>query len=477
MRRLRRSIRLAGPVVVAGLSAACEVTDPDYLPPPCAITVAPGAASTLRVGDTLRLDATGDDRCEEAVVWSSDAPQVASVSAGLIRAVGAGRARVTADAFGSSSSVSVSVVAPFGPSAFRVRGQGTSPGGRITTDVWVRGDLALTTTSSSFRSGCAVGGIPPCRDAVVYSWSVADPGRPVLVDSVSVPALHVNDVKISADGRFAVVTMESGERGIAILDLASPLHPRVLSRYQTGLEGGVHNVWIERVSGTDYLFVVEDGEATGGLHILDVSSLASPREVAHYYAGESFVHDVIVRDGLAFVSHWDAGLVILDVGNGIRGGSPTRPVEVSTIVTEGGEVHNAWYWPAARYVFIGEEDFQERGEPPGSVGRIHVVDVADLAEPVEVASFGGIPESPHDFWLDEERGILFDAWYGAGLVAIDVRGRLAGRLEQQGRSVAVGLPTGARAAPNFWAVQLDRGLLWLSDQDNGLWALELAVGG
>jgi hypothetical protein len=139
-------------------------------------------------------------------------------------------------------------------------------------------------------------------------------------------------------------------------------------------------------------------------------------------------------------------------------------------------VHNAWYWPAARYVFIGEEDFQERGEPPGSVGRIHVVDVAELAEPVEVASFGGIAESPHDFWLDEERGILFDAWYGAGVVAVDVRGRLAGRLELQGRSMAVGLPTGGRAPPNFWAVQLHRGLLWLSDQDHGLWALELVVG-
>ena len=33
-------------------------------------------------------------------------------------------------------------------------------------------------------------------------------------------------------------------------------------------------------------------------------------------------HDVYVRDGLAFLSHWDAGLIILDVGNGMAGGSP-----------------------------------------------------------------------------------------------------------------------------------------------------------
>jgi hypothetical protein len=450
----------------------------DRLPPPCEVALAPDPVPALRVGDTLRLSAQSNERCEAGIVWSSDAPAVAAVDAGLVRAVAAGRARVTADAFGVTSSVAVPVVAPFGASSFLVRGQGTAPSGRITTDVWVRGDLALTTTSSVFGSSCGGQGSPPCPDAVVHVWNVAEPGRPLLVDSVPVRALHANDVKISADGRFAVVTKEAGAPGITILDLATPFRPRVLAEYGAGLEGGVHNVWIERLSGTDYLFVVEDGEsALGGLHILDVSSLASPREVAHYWAGSSFVHDVIVRDGLAFVSHWDAGLVILDVGNGIRGGSPTRPVEVSRYVTEGGDVHNAWYWPAARYVFIGEEDFQEPREPAGAVGRIHVVDVSDLSAPVQVASFGGIPESPHDFWLDEERGILFDAWYGAGLVAIDVRGRLGGALETQGRRLAVGLPTGARGAPNFWAVQMHRGLLWLSDQNNGLWALELALGG
>jgi hypothetical protein len=29
-----------------------------------------------------------------------------------------------------------------------------------------------------------------------------------------------------------------------------------------------------------------------------------------------------VRDGIAFVSAWDQGLVLYDVGNGIRGGTP-----------------------------------------------------------------------------------------------------------------------------------------------------------
>ena len=50
------------------------------------------------------------------------------------------------------------------------------------------------------------------------------------------------------------------------------------------------------------------------------------------------IHDTFVRDGLAFVSAWDAGLIIYDVGNGIRGGSPSRPIEVSRIVPPAGAV-------------------------------------------------------------------------------------------------------------------------------------------
>ncbi len=68
--------------------------------------------------------------------------------------------------------------------------------------------------------------------------------------------------------------------------------------------------------------------------------------------GSSGAYDVYVRDGLAFVSHWDAGLVILDVGNGIAGGSPTNPVEVSRVQTEGGNTNSAWYWPDAEGSYV-----------------------------------------------------------------------------------------------------------------------------
>ena len=36
-----------------------------------------------------------------------------------------------------------------------------------------------------------------------------------------------------------------------------------------------------------------------------------------------------MQDGLLYASYWNDGLVILDVGNGMKGGSPSNPQLVS----------------------------------------------------------------------------------------------------------------------------------------------------
>ena len=172
--------------------------------------------------------------------------------------------------------------------------------------------------------------------------------------------------------------------------------------------------------------------------------------VASFYGGSISLHDVYVRDGFAFLSHWNAGLIILDVGNGVAGGSPTNPVEVGRVQTAGGQTHNAWYWPAAGYVFVGEEDF-------ATPGIMHVVDVSDMANPREVATFAVPGTTPHNFWMDEAREILYVAWYSNGIRALDVSGELTGALDQQGREIAGFLyaqGSGAEFPEQTWAPQL-----------------------
>lgn len=190
------------------------------------------------------------------------------------------------------------------------------------------------------------------------------------------------------------------------------------------------------------------------------------------------IHDTFVRDGLAFVSAWNTGLIIYDVGSGIRGGTPWAPVEVSRIITAGGgvsggaQVHNAWWYHAPdgqkRYVFIGQEG-------PGAVGSassgdIHVVDVSNIAQPVEVATYRMAGAGTHNFWVDEANQILYAAYYNGGVVALDISGTLSGDLSS--REIARVQP-GGPGNTYVWGVMLSGGSLYASDMVSGFWQLRL----
>ncbi|MCE2455946.1 MAG: hypothetical protein J4G12_09060, partial [Gemmatimonadetes bacterium] len=204
---------------------------------------------------------------------------------------------------------------------------------------------------------------------------------------------------------------------------------------------------------------------------------ASPQVAASFFGGDSFLHDVYVRDGLVFLSHWDAGLIILDVGKGMAGGSPTRPVEVTRLADLGGETHNVWWWPEAGYAFVGQEQFAFTGDPPGIM---RVVDLSDISRPSIVATYEVPGATSHNYWLDEETGTLYLAWYEQGVRMLDVTGELMGQLELQGRETAFIRYAEERAicfpdrnATCAWAPQLHgNGKLYVSDMNHGLIVLE-----
>ncbi len=388
------------------------------------------AAGDLRIVATADLRAGGRVRRDSAVAW------------------------VVVDARGISQSL-------------RVLGTGAVVD-RRTSDLWVHGDHAYTGTwNDRPASGMRTGN-------VLYAWKLDANGLPTLTDSIVVSARTVNDVKIRADGRLGVLTHEgdpSRRNGVTFFDLADPARPRVVSRFTTGLATGVHNAWLD--GDHAYLALTPWGS---GLRVLDVSDPKAPRMVGSYYAGRSFLHDVHVRDGIAFLSHWDAGLVVLDVGGGTAGGSPSRPVELSR-VDLGGLTHNVWYWPDAEYAFVGDEKF---GYSSGANGMLRVLDVSDLSRPRQVATYGVPGASSHNYWLDEDEEILYLAWYEKGVRALDVGGELVGELDRQGREVGFlryGADTtscwsGPAGATCTFSPQLHGGKLYLSDMKHGLVVLD-----
>lgn len=201
-----------------------------------------------------------------------------------------------------------------------------------------------------------------------------------------------------------------------------------------------------------------------------VASVGVPATYGH--------HDTFVRDGLAFVCAWNAGVYIYDVGNGVRGGTPNNPELVSRLITSangvagGAQVHNAWWFhnPVTnqkKYLFIGQEG-------PGTVGvassgDIHIVDVSNLAAPVEVGFIHVPGAGTHNFWMDEARQILYAAYYNGGVIAVDVSGTLTG--DMSSRIVAQVQPGGSNNT-YIWGVMLAGGRLYATDMLSGLWVLD-----
>lgn len=424
-----------------------------------------GAPTDARQGDAVLLRAEARDGSGAKMDGVQIAWTVTPAGAGLVTAEGRfvgyepGSARISASAGGREASATIDV-SPRGTAqgSWALSGQGAQDL-RFNSDLWVHGDCAYTGTWGD-RQG-QLGN-------TLNVWDISDPAAPGLADDLLVDARVVNDVKVRSDGSLAVISHEFStdqQNGITLLELSADCGASAVGRFTTGLQSGVHNVWVEG----DFVYVVTDGIGSG-LRVLDISDPENPTIVAGFADPFSFLHDVYVRDGLAFLSHWDSGLIILDVGNGIVGGSPRDPREVSRIRTSGGQTHNAWYWPERGLVFVGEEDFT-------TPGIMHVVDVTDLFAPVEVASFRVAADTPHNFWLDEERQILHMAWYTQGIISLDVSGGLLGELERQGRVIAsqryagLGNCPGSAGGTCTWAPQLHEGLLYVADMNTGLWIL------
>lgn len=381
---------------------------------------------------------------------------------------------------------------PFSGPALSVLGRGDVRA-RYTAELWTRGDVAYTSTwGERTTNGAGVFG------NAVYIWRI-DGAAPVLVDSLIVEnATTLGDVQVSDDGRLLVVATERQNGSIVIYDLTNPLEPVRRTRYQTAnTSNGVHTAALARVDGTLYAFLSID-PPNARLVIVDLSDPSSPREVFVRAMGSPFVHDVFVRDGLLFTALWNDGMTIWDLGGGGKGGSPSNPVQMGNVRTAawspaagGSEAHNIWWLHdaagganATRFAFVGEEAPGNGSVLNSSNGDIHVVDVSDMSAPREVAFYHVDDAGTHNFSVDEQRGILYAAYYNGGVRAIDVRGDLAscpaaqkapdGRcdLRKMGRELAAGLQGGTPVY--VWGVHFDGSFVYASDMLNGLWKLAAA---
>jgi hypothetical protein len=331
-------------------------------------------------------------------------------------------------------------------------------------------------------------------------YDISDPANPKLTDTIKVDARLVNDISTTADGKILVISREGAsnrKNGIAFYDTSDPAHPKLISEYTATVTGGVHSAFVN----DHYVYLTDD--ATGSMRVIDFADVKNPKEVARWQTenplagvirtkdGEHiagrYVHDLQVKDGLAYLAYWHDGLVILDVGAGIKGGSPERPMLVSQYRFNHNELYgNGWLagthsvYRYRNYVFIGDEVFPTIFDikSPKRVpvrGVVHVIDVSDINNPRKVAEYP-VPEGgAHNMWVENDT--MYVGYYSGGGRIVDVSGELRGDLYRQGREIAriwTGDPDGFRPnLPLTWGAQPHNGLIYFNDINSGLWIVKL----
>ncbi len=162
----------------------------------------------------------------------------------------------------------------------------------------------------------------PARLVVV---DITVPSNPVQVHFSTMGNPFLHDVFIRDGILFAALW----DDGMSILDVGgggrggSPSSPVTMGNIQT-VKGNVHNInWFhDPKSGSKrYAFIGEEqtglgsGNSGGDIHIVDVSNLSSPREVAFFAVPDAGAHNFTIDEasGILYAAYYEGGVRALDI--------------------------------------------------------------------------------------------------------------------------------------------------------------------
>jgi hypothetical protein len=454
------------------------------------------AENTVRSGDVLHLKATAKRATGAAIndmpiTWSYTylpddtiaAPGATGiVDRGMFAAEVPGRYTLLATAGNTSARKVIQVTPRDVRKRINVTGRGTITHVN-TSDLW-------PWTGKDGRDYTLVGTWG--GDGWAYVFDITNLATPVVTDSIKVDARTINDVTVSPDGRYGVLSREGASNrvnGVVFLDLANPAHPKVSATFDQELTGGVHNMFATN----DHLYAISGGDK---YVIVDVKDIYNPKYAGEYNHPNSRVHDVWVRDGIAYSSEWGTGVVAVDVGNGKYGGSISKPVLIATYPTTSGATHEIYPYvqksTGKTYLFLGDEIMSRQGrvwegtnyrntlgQPGGvaqtSAGYTHIVDFTDPKNPKNIAKYHQEEFGSHDIIVEDD--VMYQAYYDGGLRVVDVSGELLGNLAEQRREIAVFKafdPNGRTPNASFAMNAMPwKGHILFTDFNSGLWVAKL----
>ena len=199
--------------------------------------------------------------------------------------------------------------------------------------------------------------------AKIHFINVTDPTNPVEINSFEGGGVSTwRDMKTFGDRAYAVA--DAVPDGLMIFDLSALPDAVTKTYHSTQFFGEAHNIFIDEANGR--LYAVGTDQATDMI-ILDIATNPDvPILLANVtLPGGGSVHDVYVRDNIAYCSHGNQGYYIWDCSDA------TNPILMAGMVT-GGYNHSSWVSDDGQFAVFAEE--VPLGMPLG------IMDLSALAE-------------------------------------------------------------------------------------------------
>lgn len=310
-----------------------------------------------------------------------------------------------------------------GPSWRRdVNGLNPNGGGFASENVELMSWITLPEFGSAAGNDCWGYVSPTGREYAIMglyegtAWvEITNPGNAQVVAFQPGPSSTWRDIKTYQHYAYAV---SEGGSGIQVFDMTN-IDNGVVALVTQGT-GATHNVALDPVSG----FLYRCGGGSNGLRIYSLANPANPVQVGNY--SDRYVHDaqiVTYTSGpyagrqIAFCcggfnGGWDqTGLTIIDVTN-----KSNLQVLTHYQYPSGQYSHQGWLTEDRQYFLLDDElDEQNLGVPT----RTHVIDVSDLSNPLQVATFTtGSSSIDHNQYVHGD--LTFQANYRSGLRVFDV---------------------------------------------------------
>ena len=136
--------------------------------------------------------------------------------------------------------------------------------------------------------------------------SLASPTNPQEIASFGI---ECHDVFVQ-DGRAYISEGNSGSVGV--FDVSDPTAPALLERIHFPLSGYVHNAWVDESN--SYLISTEETQ-NKTVKLWDIRDLSEYAIADTYLGPNALAHNAFIKNGLAYISHYESGLRIVDISN------------------------------------------------------------------------------------------------------------------------------------------------------------------